>query len=45
MDTQEATSMSEISIALRGFGIFSGAILRYSGVDELKQRCSKLFEY
>ena len=45
MDSQSAASMAEISIALRGFGTFSGPILRYSGVEELNRRCTKLFEF
>ena len=37
--------MQEISIALRGFGMFSGAILRYVGLDDLKKQCAKLFQF
>lgn len=45
IDSQASSSMADISIALRGIGTFSGAILRFAGIEELNRQCTKLFEF
>jgi hypothetical protein len=45
LDSQGENILFDISIAIRGFGIFSGAIIRFTSMEELKKRCAKLFQF